>query len=201
MSTSGTSNLFTSKKTTSAFVSLFVSLATFNIRGLGDNQDNSVHCKREQLGIDLIRYKVDICAIQETKVTEPLDCTLSSGYRLICFEQKDGRHGGLGFVLSPRIMNYVTSWSYVSDRVSYLDLKIPSRSGVPIRCRVVNAYSSHRKLAAENPHLLENFYSQLRDTVKVPSNVEIFPLGDFNSKLGSLTNSDRTYGLHSFIVL
>ena len=149
--------------------------------------------------MDLIRYNVDICAIQESKVTEPIDCTLNSGHRLICFEQKDGRHGGLGFALSPRIMNYVTCWGYTSDRVSYLDLQIPLRSGNPIRCRVVNAYSPHRKLAADNPHLLEDFYSQLREAIKVPSDFEIFPLGDFNSKLGKLTVSDYCHGLDTFM--
>ena len=192
--TSSTSTDMYPSNIKSVFVTLLISLATFNIRGLGVDQ-----IKRENLGVDLIRYNVDICAIQESKVTEPIDCTLNSGHRLICFEQKDGRHGGLGFALSPRIMNYVTCWGYTSDRVSYLDLQIPSRSGNPIRCRVVNAYSPHRKLAADNPHLLEDFYSQLREAIKVPSDFEIFLLGDFNSKLGKLTVSDYCHGLDTFM--
>ena len=196
-----TSNQFTSRSremNRSSFVSLLFSLATFNIRGLGQD-DGSIHSKREQLGTDMCRYHVDICALQETKVTEPLDCRLNTGHRLICFEQKCGRHGGLGFVLSPRFAQYVTSWNYISDRVCVLGFRIPSRSGNPICCRVVNAYSPHRKLAADNPALLDNFYSQLSDAIKVSSNTEIFPLGDFNSKLGRLTSSDYSYGLNSFM--
>ena len=64
---------------------------------------------------------------------------------------------------------------------------------------MANAYSPHRKLAADNPALLDNFYSQLSDAIKVSSNTEIFPLGDFNSKLGRLTSSDYSYGLNSFL--
>ena len=96
------SNMFTSStRKRSVFTTLLVSLATFNVRGLGSQQDDTVHSKREQLGIDCLRYTVDICAIQETKIVEPGVCTLSNGYKLIWFEQKDGRHGGLGFVISP----------------------------------------------------------------------------------------------------
>jgi len=80
-----------------------------------------MHSKREQLGIDCLWYTVDICAIQEIKTVEPGVCTLSNSYRLIWFEQKDGRHSGLGFVISPRMFDYVVC--------CYMDLELPSRSG------------------------------------------------------------------------
>ena len=56
----------------SLFVSLLISFATFNIRGLGQH-DDTVHSKREDLGIDCMnrlcmRYNVDICAVQETNL-------------------------------------------------------------------------------------------------------------------------------------
>ena len=176
------SNMFISTTTKSSlFVTLLISFATFNIRGLGQH-DDSVHSKREDLGIDCKRYNVDICAVRETKVVEPGVCTLSNGYRLIWFEQKDGRHGCLGFVISPRIFDYVVCWKTISDRVSYIDLDIPSRSGKLVRSRVVNAYAPHKKLALQNPHLIVNFYGQLGDAISVPSNFECFMLGDF--KLG-----------------
>ena len=188
----------TSTASTSLFV-LLLSFATFNIRGLGSQHDDSTQSKREKLGADCDSYHVDICAIQETKVVEPGVCTLSNGYRLIWFEQRDGRHGGLGFVISPRMFDYVVCYKTISDRVSYLDLNMPSRSGSLIRCRVVNAYGPHRKLASDNPKLLANFYGQLRDAINVPSNVEIFVLGDFNSKLGRMTNADSGFGFNCFM--
>ena len=191
--------MFTSQHKRSVFVTLLISFATFNIRGLGSQQDNISLSKRELLGIDCVNYSVDICALQETKVTDPSTCTLSNGYRLILMEQRDSRHGGLGFCISPRIYEYVISWKYISDRVCYLELELPSRSGKSIRCRVINAYGPHRKLAHDNPQLIENFYGQLKDAMDVPSNVEPFVLGDFNSKLGRRTFSDTNYGLDRFI--
>ena len=94
------SNTFISTSTKkSLFITLLISFATFNIRGLGQHEE-SVHSKREDLGLDCQRNNVDICAVQETKVVEPRPgiCILSNGYRLIWFEQKDGWHGGLSFV-------------------------------------------------------------------------------------------------------
>jgi len=54
-------------------------------------------------------------------------------------------------------------------------------------------------LAIDNPQLLETFYSQLRSAAAVSSNVEIFMLGDFNSKLGRLSDVDKLYGLNTFV--
>lgn len=193
-----TANQFTSR----IFVPLIISLATFNIRGLGsEKEDETIHSKRELLGTDCYRYNVDICALQETKVTESCDQILSNGYRLMCFQQTEGRHYGQGFVFSPLFLKTVNHLTlhYISDRVSYIDYEIPSRSGIAVRCRAINAYGPHRKLAIDNPQLLETFYSQLRSAAAVSSNVEIFMLGDFNSKLGRLSDVDKLYGLNTFV--
>ena len=61
--------MFTSATGRSLFATLLLSFATFNIRGLGHCDDSeNIHSKREQLGSDCLRYGVDICAIQKTKV-------------------------------------------------------------------------------------------------------------------------------------
>ena len=189
MSTVETIPLLTPTHLTRENRDLFSSLsssATFNIRGLGSQHDDSQHSKRELLGMDCKSYQIDICAIQETKVTQPETIVLANGYNLFLFDQLDGRHGGLGFVVSPRLINYVYCWKYISDRVCYLELSFPSRNGTPIRCRVVNAYCPHQGLVRKNPLVLENFYGQLLEAIDVPSNVELQILGDFNSKLGKL---------------
>ena len=184
----------------SLFATLLISFATFNIRGLGSCEDPyELHSKREQLGADCLRYGVDICAIQETKTVQPGSCSLSNGYKLLWFEQKKSRHHGLGFVLSPRLIDYVVCWNSISDRVCYLDLELPTKSGKLLRCRVVNVYGPHKKLVTDNQQLLVDFYGQVRDALNVPSNVEIFVLGDFNSKLGRMTLLDRDYGFNRFM--
>ena len=198
--TTSPSVMFTSAAGRSLFATLLISFATFNIRGLGSCDDpDDIHSKREQLGTDCLRYGIDICAIQETKVVKPDSCSLSNGYKLVLFEQKNGRHYGLGFVISPRFIDYVVCWNSISDRVSFLDLELPTKSGKLIKCRVVNVYGPHKKLAENNQQLLINFYSQVRDALNVPANVEIFVLGDFNSKLGKMTVSDKDFGFGRFM--
>ena len=75
--------IFSSTTGRSLFATLLISFATFNIRGLGHCDDSeNIHSKREQLGSDCLRYGIDICAIQETKVVDRGSCRLSNGYRL-----------------------------------------------------------------------------------------------------------------------
>ena len=192
--------MFTSAAGRSLFATLLISFATFNIRGLGHCDDSeNIHSKREQLGSDCLRYGVDICAIQETKVVDRGSCRLSNGYKLVWFEQRNSRHHGLGFVISPRLIDYVVRWTCISDRVCFLDLEFPTKSGKLLRCRVVNVYGPHKKLAENDQQLLIDFYGQVRDALTVPANVETFVLGDFNSKLGKMTTSDMDFGFGRFM--
>ena len=57
----------------------------------------------------------------------------------------------------------------------------------------------HKKLVTDNPNLIVNFYGQVKDAITVPSNVEIYVLGDFNSKLGKMTVPDRDLGFGRFM--
>lgn len=59
-----------------------LNVATFNIRGMGDR------LKQLNLEEDMKRYKIDILAIQETKVTEEKHETLCAGNKLILFNQE-----------------------------------------------------------------------------------------------------------------
>ena len=65
-----------------------ISFATFNIRGLGVQQENNQHSKRELLGLDCEKYHVDICALQETKVTESDSLVLRNGFNLFMLDGK-----------------------------------------------------------------------------------------------------------------
>ena len=92
------------------------------------------------------------------------------------------------------MFGYVVCWTSIRDGVrvkqsiqSYMDLELPSRSGDLIRCRIGNAYCPYKKLAHDNPNLLVNFCGQLKEAIAVRSNVEIFVLGEFNSKLERMT--------------
>ena len=69
-------------------------IGTFNVRGLTDE------FKQEQLVHDVEKCKIDICCLQETKITENRDINIKD-YRLITL-QSNSRHYGNGFLISPK---------------------------------------------------------------------------------------------------
>ena len=162
------------------FVNMF-SFVTWNVRGLTRD------FKRSLLADDCFRYGMDIVCLQETKCTMAEDILLHNNYRLIILEQKHCRHGGLGFVINPHMNDYIKSYSYISDPVAVFDLQVPTKSGIPINYRIVNAYGPTMQRASNEPQLLTSFYQTLSSAVKVPSRFELYIMGDFNSKLGKVT--------------
>ena len=94
-----------------------VSFATWNVRGLTSKSKGS------SLAADCKRYNIDLVCLQETKTTERDEMLLQGGYALTLVEQKAGRHYGMGFVVSPRLLNgNVKATYHVSDRVCWIDL-------------------------------------------------------------------------------
>ena len=101
-----------------------ISFATWNVRGI--KRDIS---KRHTVGEDCKAYNLDIIGLQETKCKLSEEVILPSKYKLILLEQRDSYHGGLGFVISPRLQPYIKSYSYISDRaVSYTHLTLPTKA-------------------------------------------------------------------------
>ena len=161
---------------------LMVSLATFNIQGLGDE------IKQSNIDRDCVRYGMDIICLQETKVTESYEHTFpTSGNKMFILDQFSGRHRGIGFVISKRMLPCVTEIKQISTNVGYVDFELQSRSGLPTKCRVVNAYSPHSRTTDVNPELRDDFFDELKCAItNVPSNHELFICGDFNARIGKL---------------
>lgn len=159
---------------------------TWNVCGL------SKSIKRDNLANECLKYKMDIACLQETKSKLHEDLLLHNGYRLIIMEQRDSYHGGLGFIISPRMRDYVKSYSYISDRVAALDLLIPTKSGAPVNYRMVNAYGPTTPRAQSNPQAVIDFYQSLSHAINVPSRWEYYICGDFNSKLGKVSLEEST---------
>ena len=189
---------------------LILSIATWNVWGIAppSNASNAEirserELKRELLARDAHRYGLDIVGIQETKCTIGEDLDLPGGYRLVIFDQLKCRHGGVGFIISPRMRDHVSHYVRVSDRVCYLDFNIPLKGGGSRKFRVVNCYGLTQFRANEKraggPRKVKNFYSELSGVCNVPRKWELYVIGDFNSKLGLRTNHDVKDGLSSHI--
>ena len=87
-----------------------LSLATFNIRGLTEE------IKKDHLASDLNRYDIDVCGLQETKISNGADVTIQ-GHRLICFKS-ECEHYGNGFMVNNRLVENIEKYWRVSDRIS-----------------------------------------------------------------------------------
>jgi len=146
-----------------------------------------------------MHYNIDIACLQETKIDTQSEETLLSGHKLILMQQKNTLHHGLGFVVGPRLLNHVTSYGHISDRIATMDLSLPSKNGSSTKCRIVNVYGPTSERARENPSLVDSLYDELSSAINVPARWLLFVCGDFNAKLGKLTSIDKETGLSTFL--
>ena len=124
----------------------FLRIGTFNVRGL------KCEYKKEELGKECERYKIDILAIQETKIKidEPKTKKLNTGHNLLLFEQNKAGYRGLGFVISKNFTENVKNHKYISDRVSYIDVELKHKAKNKTKLRIVNAYGPTEEKAETN---------------------------------------------------
>jgi len=135
-----------------------LSIATWNVQGGLSRLSN-----RQLLCEDLAEKKVDIAALQETKVGEFCEYRqLPHGYTLVLLSQDsaDAPHGGLGFAFSKRVADYVAGVERHGDRLASVDISLPCRRGH--QClRVVNVYGYTSQRSAKTPKLSQDLYRRL----------------------------------------
>eukprot|EP00117_Sycon_ciliatum_P027954 scpid25971/ scgid5154/ len=156
-----------------------LNIATFNVLGLKSS------LKRTTLTRDLARCAVDVCSLQETKLTDGLDESIL-GHRLICFPTKN-YHYGLGFAVSSRLEIH-RYWA-VSDRVAVLTLSSSPSALVSVH-QGQNVASGRPFLAIINAYAPTSAYSE------VSSSALLYICGDFNAKVGSGRRNANCLGSH-----
>ena len=142
---------------------------------------------------------MDIVGLQETKCTNQEDIILYNNYRLLIFYQKEQCHGGIGFVISPKLQPFITTFKRISDRVGYINFCFPLKGGSNKNFRIINSYGLTSLRAQQHPDKLSQFYRDLHNVSSIPSKWEMFHWGGFNSKLGKRTRVDEQLGLEGFI--
>lgn len=149
-------------------------IASFNVRGLVKPE------KRLALAKDLVSYQVDICCLQETKVSEHTD-EMIGGYKIILLPSKT-RHYGLGFALNKFWTDKLLTYEAISDRIAVATFQLSKRTTM----KVVNVYAPTQMLANAKKQIIEEFYEQLDDLLcKINKQTLLFIAGDFNSKIGA----------------
>ncbi|GMS78855.1 hypothetical protein PENTCL1PPCAC_1030, partial [Pristionchus entomophagus] len=137
-----------------------------------------------------IRY--DIVCLQETKSTSLVERTLSNGARLILGPKVAGKNvGGVGFLVHPRLVSSILSFSIHSPRLAVIRLRI-GRSSISLLS--VYAPTSAAKLEEREAFFEE--VSTLYDSEKKRFYRVI--AGDFNLRVGPKRDGDfRTGPFHS----
>ena len=87
-----------------------LNIGTFNVRGMTKKE------KKANLATDMIRYKIDLCCLQETKIKEGCDSRVKKN-RLICLPTEN-EHYGMGFIISKKMKKFVHKVWRVNDRIA-----------------------------------------------------------------------------------
>ena len=185
-----------------------LALATFNVHGL-----TKPH-KQQQLIRDVTRYRIDLCAIQETKVQQLSDTSLGN-HRVIFFET-GSPHYFYGFIVYPQLKNNVHKYWYISDRVSVLQVQHRKLSntkkcawsiketssefkdsvsfnvqlnGVSYKCLPIPKVTIKREIIPDSKHIINivNVYAPTSQLVRDVSVLEKF-YNDVSTILNELKN-------------
>lgn len=167
-------------------------LATLNVRGLGGY-------KKECIAKDMESYKVDICALQETKAPAE-DCWIDPNYRIITFDHETPARG-VGFVFGQKLVPFLhRAWrAPESERIAYAVFRIPLAKKGNFEIRAINGYGITSPDAAAHPDERTKFYeiiSKELDKFKSSRGITIL-LGDFNAKVGPRKPGEHCIGKHS----
>ena len=148
--------------------------ASLNVCGI------SARTKHDTLVHDLSSHEIDVCTLQETKISAGID-ERCNGYRILSLPSKC-QHYWLGFVLCPPLADKVKCFWKLSDRVAVLTLDAGPRSSVA----VVNAYIPTATRCAKDVAELDDFYLALGQALReVNRSTLVLIAGDFNTKVGT----------------
>ena len=141
--------------------------------------------------------------LQETTCTYQEDIILYNNYRLLIFYQKEQCHGGIGFVLSPKLQPFITTFKRISDRVGYINFCFPLKGGSNKNFRIINSYGLTPLRAQQHPEKLSQFYRDLHNVSSIiySNKMGNVPLRKFPlySKLGKRSKVDELLGLEGLM--
>lgn len=171
-----------------------LSLAKWNVRTLMDREGSKRPERQTALvAKELSRYDIDIAALCETRLPE-YDSIVENGYTFFWSgkAENEKRESGVGFALKNAIAQSLEQDpTPISDRIITMRLPLLKKCYVTI----MSVYAPTMTNPDENK---EEFYSNLRDTIKnVPNTDKLIIAGDFNARVGMESeNWPDVLGIH-----
>ena len=144
-----------------------------------DPQFTTDNRKTAIINNELMRLKIDIAALQETRLAE--DGMLREKDYTFFWQGKplvEPRLHGVGFAIKNSLLPMVTPPAGGTERI--LAISLSTKSGK------VNIFSIYAPTLCSPQETKDQFYEELDDKIKlIPKSEHIFLLGDFNARVGS----------------
>ena len=168
-------------------------IATWNVQGGLREQSN-----RETMERDLLRLKVDVACLQETRFLDDGHFHMPQGGHILALAGQDEsihKRYGQGFYISARWWEHLTGTKRISDRISYITFNIGAEGNLTI----INVYAPTAKYAEDHQEEYAEFHLALRETIRTcrPKAAILMLAGDFNSIIGKRRENEAFMGSHS----
>ena len=125
---------------------------------------------------ELARYRIDFVGVQEVRL-DGNGISQIGDYLLYYGEGNNNHQLGTGFFVHKRIKSAVKKVEFISDRLSYLVLKVRW-------CDII-VINAHAPTEEKDDHIKNSFYEELEHTFdQFPRYHMKILLGDFNAKVG-----------------
>ena len=164
-------------------------MGTWNIRtmtpGFNGKDLSKTSELRKSFTIDkeLCRLKVDIAALQETRLAES-GSVKENNYTFYWqgLAESERRLYGVGFAVRNKLLNKITTPKAKSERI--ISLQLTTKTGT---AHVISAYAPTLDAECEKKDM---FYEDLQTVLnEIPASDQIILLGDFNARVGADFNS------------
>ncbi|XP_064424659.1 craniofacial development protein 2-like, partial [Latimeria chalumnae] len=151
----------------------------------------SSEMKLQELEEELRRIKWDIVGLSELRHKGEEQLELKSGHLFYHRGSKNGRTGGVGFLIHKRLKNNIVELESISDRIARLVLKISKR----YELQISQIYAPTSSYSDEE---VEDFYEDLMNLHKKGKCHFKIVMGDFNAQIGKQQCDEISVGKFGF---
>ncbi|KAK6752241.1 hypothetical protein RB195_003578 [Necator americanus] len=157
-------------------------LCTYNTRTVSRNADLHALLGAAE------RIKFHVIALQETKCRRSDVRQMNDGTHVIRGEKVPSRNvGGDGFVVHPSVVHLVDSHEIQSPRLIILRLR-------PLRQKPISIINCYSPTSAADDSKLDAFHEELEEVIHNGKSFYKSVVGDFNAKLGKVTEEEYRIG-------